>query len=101
MNKILTAIAATLFFAAVTCTPVYAAEAAQGTGTVIKVDAASGIVNLSHEAILQLKWPAMTMDFKVTDKKLLAGLKPGQRVAFGLFRDASGAYLISRIEAQK
>lgn len=101
MNKILTAIAmlvTALLFAAA---PVYAAEAAQGTGTVIKVDGPAGIVNLRHEAIPQLQWPMMTMDFKVADKKLLTGLKPGQKVAFGLVRDASGAYLISRIETRK
>ena len=98
MNKLLTAITALLL---IVCSPLHAAEAIQGTGTVVKLDVPAGIVNLKHEAIAQLKWPAMAMDFKVTDKKLLSGVKPGQSITFGLTRDASGAYLISRIEVMK
>lgn len=77
------------------------AEVAQGRGSIVKVDAAAGVLNVKHEAIPKLQWPAMTMDFKLADKKLLAGLKPGQTITFGLVKDASGAYVISRVEAGK
>lgn len=77
------------------------AEAAVGSGTVNSVDAAAGKVNIRHEAIPALKWSAMTMDFKVTDKKLLADLKPGSTVRFGLVLNASGQYVISRLEPAK
>lgn len=74
------------------------AAAIQGTGKINKVDAAAGVVNMRHEPIPALKWRAMTMDFKVTDKKLLAKLKPGQAVNFSLVKIESGEYLISSIE---
>jgi len=77
------------------------AEVAQGKGMVNKVDVAAGIVNINHEAIAVLKWMAMTMDFKVTDKKLLGAIKPGQTVVFGLVKDPVAGYVISRIEAAK
>lgn len=77
------------------------AEAAQGTGVVNKVDLAKGVVNIAHEPIAALKWPAMTMDFKVADKKLLDGLKPGQKVSFGIAKDAKAGFVISRIAAGK
>jgi Cu/Ag efflux protein CusF len=78
-----------------------ASEAAQGKGVVKKVDAAAGVVNIAHEAIPAIKWPAMTMDIKVKDAKLLAGIKAGQAVNFGLVKDPAAGYVISRIEAAK
>ena len=109
MNDIIAPLAAALLFAAMATNPVQAAdaaiaaraEAAQGKGTVVKVDAAAGVVNMNHEAIPPLKWPAMTMDFKVVDKKLLTGLKPGQKVGFGLVKDPALGYVIARIEISK
>jgi len=77
------------------------AEVAQGSGVVNKVDAAAGIVNIAHEPIPALKWPAMVMDFKVTDKKLLGGLKAGQKINFGMVKDPKAGLVISRIEAGK
>ena len=111
MNKIISAVVTSLLLgSALINASVHAAdappaaakaEAAQGKGTVVKVDAAAGVLNLNHEAIAALKWPAMTMDFKVTDKKLLANLKPGQTINFGLVKDATLGYIIARIEIAK
>ena len=78
-----------------------AAEEIPGKGVVKKVDAAAGIVKLAHEPIPAIKWPAMTMDFKARDAKLLTGLKPEQKVDFGLVKGANGQYVISRIVAAK
>lgn len=100
MKKTLTGIIAALaVLAAIPNT--HAAEAASGRGTINQIDAAAATVNISHEAIPALKWPAMTMDLKVADKKLLAGIKSGQTVVFGLARDAKAGYAISRIEPAK
>lgn len=79
----------------------YAADDVTGRGTVNKVDAAAAIVNISHEAIPALKWPGMTMDFKVADKKLLENIKPGQKVSFGLVKEPAAGYVISHIEPAK
>ena len=82
-------------------TPGFAADAASGRGVVNRIDAAAGIANINHEAIPALKWPAMTMDFKVVDKQQLAALKPGQTVSFGLVKDATLGYVISHVEPAK
>lgn len=53
----------------------YAAE-----GKVESVDADS--ITISHGAIAELKWPAMTMGFGKADPKAFADVKPGDRLHF-------------------
>lgn len=79
----------------------HAADVASGKGTVNTIDPAGGKVNISHEAIPALKWPAMTMDMKVADRKILSGLKAGQAVTFGLIKDPKAGYVISHMEPAK
>lgn len=79
----------------------HAADAASGRGTINKINQEAGSVNISHEAIPALKWPAMTMDIKVADRKILSGVKSGQVVSFGLSKDPKAGYVISHIEAVK
>ena len=93
-------IATALLLAAVPLAAV-ASEEAAGKGVVKKVDAAAGVVKLAHDPIPAIKWPAMTMDLKVRDAKQLAGLKPEQKVDFGLVKGADGQYVISRIAPAK
>jgi Cu/Ag efflux protein CusF len=54
-----------------------------GNGTVIKVDLELGTVELKHEEIKTVM-PAMQMEFYVSDKALLSGLKGGDLVHFTL-----------------
>lgn len=61
-----------------------AAAAVQGTGIVKAVDARAGSVTIAHDAIKSLKWPAMTMPFKVTHPALLEQLPAGAKVQFTL-----------------
>jgi len=70
----------------------------KGRGKVIDIDAKSGKVTLAHEPIAQLDWPAMTMGFKVKDRKQLDKLKAGDEVEFNLKADAQKQYTIERIE---
>jgi len=100
MKKTLSIIFAVLAMLA-SMSSLHAADAANGKGTVNKIDTAAGSVNISHEAIPAIKWPAMTMDIKVADKKLLSGVKPGQAVTFGLTKEGGSGYVISHIEAAK
>ncbi len=51
-------------------------------GEVRKLDVATGHIVLRHDEIPNLAMPAMTMGYGVTDKKLLAGLKVGDKVRF-------------------
>ena len=68
------------------------------TGVVRKIDVAKGTVTLAHDPVKSLKWPAMTMDFRVRDKASLATLKPGQKIEFELIEEKKGSYVISRIK---
>lgn len=100
MKKILITLI-TAFALLTSVSALHAADAASGKGTVNQIDNAGGIVNITHEAIPALKWPAMTMDFKVADKKILSRIKTGQTVSFGLSKDPQAGYVISHIEAAK
>lgn len=72
-----------------------------GTGVINKIDIKQSTVNLSHEAIPSLNWPAMTMSFKVTDKPAMKTLKVGEKVNFELTEAAKGQYDISKITPVK
>jgi Cu(I)/Ag(I) efflux system membrane protein CusA/SilA len=47
-----------------------------------KVDLEKGLIVLNHGAIPNLGMPAMTMGFDIADKKMLKGVKVGQKVKF-------------------
>jgi len=51
-------------------------------GEVRALDLAKGVVVLKHGDIPNLAMPAMTMGFDVADKKMLDGLKVGDKVRF-------------------
>lgn len=50
-------------------------------GVVKELDAKKGTVTLAHEAVPALKWPAMTMAFRVPPQ-LAKGVEVGQKVDF-------------------
>ncbi|CAN7765867.1 copper-binding protein [Pseudorhodoferax sp. LjRoot39] len=51
-------------------------------GEVLKLDPAAGLVVLKHGDIPNLGMPGMTMGFDLADKKMLNGLKVGDKVRF-------------------
>lgn len=58
-------------------------EGAFTDGEVKKIDAENGKLTLKHGEIANLGMPGgMTMIFRVSDKGLLDGLKPGDKVQF-------------------
>ena len=71
---------------------------AHATGTVNNVDAAGHQVNLSHNPIPAIGWPAMTMDFNVAPSVDLSRIKPGSKVNFSMEKDKAGMYQIRSIE---
>lgn len=71
---------------------------ARGKGVVNSVDAASHKVNLSHEAIAALSWPAMKMDFAVSPSVDLKALQPGTAVEFTVEKNKSGTFEIQSIK---
>ncbi len=56
-------------------------------------------MKIAHEAIKSLGWPAMTMDFELSDKTMLDQLKPEQQVVF-TFVQRDGRYVITSIKPQ-
>ena len=50
-------------------------------GVVKELDAKKGTVTLSHDPVATLKWPAMTMAFKISPE-LAKGIEVGQKVDF-------------------
>jgi Cu(I)/Ag(I) efflux system protein CusF len=62
----------------------------RATGVVKGMDAAMGRVIISHEPVPALKWPAMTMSFRISPE-LAKGLKVDQKVEFEfLAKDMDG-----------
>ena len=52
-------------------------------------------VTLSHSAIEALKWPAMTMGFKLDKPALAVGLKTKQAVKFSFVRRGDDYVIVS------
>jgi Cu(I)/Ag(I) efflux system membrane fusion protein len=69
----------------------------QAEGTVDSVDAQAGTVNLNHGPVASLKWPAMTMEFKVANASLLQALKPGAKIAFEFVERQPGEWVITAV----
>lgn len=71
----------------------------KGTGKVISVSPVDGTVELAHDPIASLKWPAMSMSFQAEDKRELWDLEEGDRVEFELSAQPNkdGEYLLHGI----
>ncbi len=65
-------------------------------GVIKKLKPDENKVNMTHDPIPELEWPAMTMDFNLTGDASLKGLKEGDMVMFELMK-MSGSYNINRI----
>jgi len=74
-------------------------EAITGVGTLREVMAKDNKVNMSHEPIPSLKWPEMTMDFKVGPDVKLDEFKPTDKVMFELEKGENG-YVIKSMHKQ-
>lgn len=64
-----------------------------GVHTTGKVNVIDGkTVNISHEAIPEIGWPAMTMDMKLLDGAEMDGVEPGDTVKIMLEKGHDGMY---------
>jgi Cu(I)/Ag(I) efflux system membrane fusion protein len=63
------------------------------------IDAKAGSLSIEHGPVASLKWPAMTMDFKVANSALLSGLKSGASVRFEFVERQPGEWVITSIAA--
>ena len=67
------------------------------TGVINAVEQTSRTLNVTHEPILELNWPAMTMDFSTAQGVRLEGLKPDGKVRFRIREGDDGRYVIEAI----
>jgi len=74
-----------------------AIEPYRTTGVVTQIEVDS--ITLDHAPVPALKWPAMTMAFKLADPTLARGLKEGQSVSF-TFDKQGDDYRITAIAPQ-
>ena len=77
--------------------PVVKGTSHQATGKVEDVDRAASTINLNHGAVDSLKWPAMTMEFKVANAALLKGVTAGSRVTVEFVERAPGEWVIIKV----
>lgn len=70
----------------------------RGEGRIDAIDFAHATMTLAHGPIESLKWPAMTMDFRVREAALLQSFKPGQKVIFEIAAEPDGEFVIVRIQ---
>lgn len=80
--------------------PAKAASAPFVKAEVIGVDAAKGTVTLKHEDIPNMNMSPMTMAFKVASKKMLKGIKAGDKVRFKV-ETVKGEALVTKLERSK
>jgi len=67
-------------------------------GKVDSIDAKAGSVSISHGPVASLKWPAMTMEFKLANEAQLKDLKPGAAVSFDFVERKPGEWVITSIK---
>lgn len=72
----------------------------QAIGAVVDFDAKEGTIDIDHAAIASLKWPAMTMQFKVANQSLLEGLKPGAKVTAEFVERKPGEWVVTSLTRQ-
>ncbi len=72
------------------------AEAA-GVGVIEKVDADKGMVTVTHEPMPEVGWPKMTMDFPVTKRVDLSGVKEGEKVNFKIKLGVDKQYRLTEV----
>ena len=71
-------------------------QAAEGQGTVKAIDAKAGTITIAHGPMPALKWPAMTMKFKVEKAAILKGVTVGKKIHFVL-KNVGGKPVVSEI----
>lgn len=66
-------------------------------GVLNGIQASERKINVTHQPIAELGWPAMTMDFPVADAVALDGLAPGVPITFTLTRGENGIWMIEAL----
>ena len=70
----------------------------QAQGVIDSIDVKDGSINLRHGPVASLKWPAMTMEFKLANAALLKDLKAGDQVSVEFVERQAGEWVITAIQ---
>jgi Cu(I)/Ag(I) efflux system membrane fusion protein len=62
------------------------------------VDARQQSISINHGPVASLKWPGMTMEFKLANAALLKDLKPGAKLSFEFVERQPGEWVITSIK---
>jgi RND family efflux transporter MFP subunit len=68
-------------------------------GMVESIDPKAGTVSINHGPIASLKWPGMTMEFKLANDALLKDLKPGAAISFEFVERQPGEWVITGVQS--
>lgn len=66
-------------------------------GTVDDIDTSTGTVIITHGPVASLKWPAMTMEFKVANEALLKTMMPGKAINFEFVERGQSEWVITSL----
>lgn len=69
-------------------------------GKLDSFDVSAGTVTISHQAIADLKWPAMTMDFQLASPDVVKGISPGTPIRFEFEQRGPGEFAIVHMESE-
>ena len=70
----------------------------RAAGRIDDYDAKTGTATIEHGPVESLKWPAMTMEFKIANEALVSGLKPGARIEFEFVERGQGEWVVTAIK---
>ncbi|MEG3618732.1 efflux RND transporter periplasmic adaptor subunit [Magnetovibrio sp. PR-2] len=74
---------------------------AYGEGVINSVSVENGIINMKHAPIPEIGWPEMEMDFIKLGDFDIAPLKAGDKIRFGLSKDAEGMFGLGSVEVME
>ncbi|HJV76359.1 MAG TPA: efflux RND transporter periplasmic adaptor subunit [Noviherbaspirillum sp.] len=71
----------------------------KANGIVEDIDTKAGTVSINHGPVASLKWPGMTMEFKLANDSLLKDLKPGAQISFEFVERQQGEWVITAVQS--
>jgi Cu(I)/Ag(I) efflux system membrane fusion protein len=69
----------------------------RATGRIDAIDAKASTATVSHGPVASLRWPAMTMEFALTNPAQLKGVAPGTSIDFEFVERQPGEYVITKV----
>ncbi len=70
----------------------------KATGKIDGIDVKAGTVSVEHGPVESLKWPGMTMEFKLANEALMKDVKPGASIDFEFVERGQGEWVITSLK---